>query len=778
MANIRAPYNFIPLSEKVFFPSWADQITHDIPFSDGVSGEIELEIEAKTPVFVRNGHTPNDKDKQNDQFLNFSNIDGKFFIPASSLKGTIRNVLEIISFGKLRLDEKVKFAQREWDNNELYDLKKKQNQICCGWLRANNSGYEILDCGKPYRIAQTRIDEHLGDQIFRNNFSKDKGIDLTKTQNINGKTFDPKTAAYKYSLIKEDTLEDLSFSTDEKYANDYQLSRLKVDKNGDVKGTIVLTGQPDKWIFPRPTKLTKGTGKFYEFVFSEESEGISLTEEEFEHFKFIYSESTEWDRVKKRLYSKKGVPVFFRKDGSKIKDLGLAYLYKLPYEKSPHNTLYHDHKRKVKYDLAECIFGSINGEKPLKGRVQFSHAFSEDTEVDQELIFTLGSPKASYYPNYIEQKNGRNGKVTKYSTYNDSIIRGWKRYPVREGIWGAKNDFDQNLDSKLIPVKKGSIFKAKIRFHNLKPIELGALMSAITFHKNDECFHQIGQGKPFGLGKIRVKARVNKVKDELIERWMGEFEGAIQKELNINWCSNASIVQFFTLSRKVVSPDDLLFKYMKMSVKKEENEFLTAKEHKAYLEHFTKLINESFKPDSIFRKFEIENAIQDSEKLEKEQKLEQAKKALEELITIFKKEGKNISEIEQKIIDVDNKILERERQKEKLKALEEEERIKQKALEEQERKKQKAQTGPDISTSKDFKGIRSRMEAWLKQTNNEKLPEEFIDSVYKQIFDVYSNFKPRDRKEWKGFEKNKVWLKIAEWIGEENAKKLFDEIVK
>ena len=55
--SIRAPYNFVPLSDKVFFPDWADQISHDIPFSDGVSGFITFDMKAMTPIYVRNGHT-------------------------------------------------------------------------------------------------------------------------------------------------------------------------------------------------------------------------------------------------------------------------------------------------------------------------------------------------------------------------------------------------------------------------------------------------------------------------------------------------------------------------------------------------------------------------------------------------------------------------------------------------------------------------------------------------------------------------------------------------
>ena len=44
MATIKAPFNFVPLSDKIFFPEWADQISQDIPFSDGLSGTIELKI--------------------------------------------------------------------------------------------------------------------------------------------------------------------------------------------------------------------------------------------------------------------------------------------------------------------------------------------------------------------------------------------------------------------------------------------------------------------------------------------------------------------------------------------------------------------------------------------------------------------------------------------------------------------------------------------------------------------------------------------------------------
>ena len=65
MSTIKAPFNFVPLSEKVFFPDWADQISQDIPFSDGLSGTIELKITAESPIFVRNGYNREDKEAKN-----------------------------------------------------------------------------------------------------------------------------------------------------------------------------------------------------------------------------------------------------------------------------------------------------------------------------------------------------------------------------------------------------------------------------------------------------------------------------------------------------------------------------------------------------------------------------------------------------------------------------------------------------------------------------------------------------------------------------------------
>ena len=159
---IKAPYNFVPLENKAFYPSWANHISQDIPFEDGVSGSIEYTIEAETPIFVRNGYT----DREHPDSTFSKTHDGKFFIPSTSIKGEIRNVLEILSFGKMTQVQDARFGIRDLSNTpEGRFYRQKIQNVHCGWLykRLAEDGsveYLINDCGTPGRIAPEVIDKH------------------------------------------------------------------------------------------------------------------------------------------------------------------------------------------------------------------------------------------------------------------------------------------------------------------------------------------------------------------------------------------------------------------------------------------------------------------------------------------------------------------------------------------------------------------------------------------------------------------------------------------
>lgn len=634
---IKAPYNFVPLSDKVVFPEWAGRISHDVPFSDGLSGSITVRLTARTPIFVRNGHSRDEAENNAPAYRSFSVLpDGSYFLPGTTVKGAVRSVLEIMSFGKIRLDKSARFAQREWDNKSLYTLKKEQADLHCGWLQQIGNGYEIIDCGRPLRISHKDIDAYLGGKNFENNFSEGCRQNLNRRRKLDGVEYDPKTSFFKYKLVEHifkkyglrdaiAELRNLKFSA-------YSSNCVKVDKAGDIIGTIVLTGQPNVWKYerPKPGKWDSSAGKFYEFVFSQPNGKIySLTEKEFDQYKFIYADSDDWKYAKEKLMPVSGIPVFFRLDNDKIKDWGLAYLYKLPYTRTPFDTLPEAHKSD-KLDMSDCIFGYTGKEASLRGRVQFTPFISDNARNDENCTLALCSPKASYYPIYIKQNGkGNTDKIVgDYKTYNDGCIKGWKRYLVRQKVWGDKTG-DDKMDTEIHPLKAGTIFEGKIMFHNLKPEELGALFSALTFHGNAaNCFHQLGMARPYGYGKVQMEIVASDIKSvgasdkevlPYLESYMDVFEAYMQKKLKSTWSKEITIKELLILAGKEVKDtDNTSFDYMKLKMN-DKNEFLAAKRAKEYLRYYSEIIGDNFSVKSLINwqpqeKRVIESDLQRSQK--------------------------------------------------------------------------------------------------------------------------------------------------------------------
>ena len=159
---IKAPFNFVPLNDKPYIAEWADLISQDIPFKDGISGTVKLRIEAKSPVFV------NDKIKEDlNEVCEFCHIEQNgvktYFIPGTSIKGMIRNVMEILSFGKMTQVQNQSFGIRELDSKKadgkFYHKKVKVDNVRCGWLRYDKGHYFLNDCGLPRRISAEELDK-------------------------------------------------------------------------------------------------------------------------------------------------------------------------------------------------------------------------------------------------------------------------------------------------------------------------------------------------------------------------------------------------------------------------------------------------------------------------------------------------------------------------------------------------------------------------------------------------------------------------------------------
>ena len=804
---ISSPYNFVPLNKKVVYPHWAKLISHDVPFENSLSGTIELNILANTPIFVKDGMSAKEAESykenniQKTPFLP-NKLEGKYFIPGTSIKGMIANVLEIISFGgiKDRVDNK-RYSFRDLKLEKDYLEHFKPGKIKCGWLKQNaENKYTIVNCGIPFRIGHDKIDKGFGTN-FVSYFSEQGAFNANKDVE--------KAAKFKYDKSAGKHFHLYSFDIENENYNNWKL--LNFDTTGKIKGKVVFTGQPSKRLLNRNGKWT---GHFYEFVFpeTENKQLLKVDDSVVDDFLFAYFDhdknqwSEDWKHWRKVLKNGEEIPVFFSEENGKVKHFGLSYLYKLPYNYSVHDSILKTQGSNSanELDFASCLFGysrKIDDKlHNLKGRVHVGHAFAQENTailLDEEK-YVLGTPKASYYPNYIAQNADSNGYIKgNYLTFmhEKAEISGYKRYPVRSKIAGT--NFQDNMDrvaTRFKPLDAGATFNCAISYHNLRAEELGALISALTFHNTKDHFHSLGMGKPFGFGRIQVN--ISNLNDYLPA--VEAFEAYMNYSLPIKWEDSDQIKELLaTSSLQDHEPAvDKNLRYQSLQKK----EFVDAKKNKEALIPFSKqLKNKVFKFESWSSEKERNeyNAIWNKEKevykeltadnLQQKYDAKLSKKR-NELILVFEAEKKKLSE----------------KLSAKLKELEDIQKANAAAAEEQERiaKREKAKLAAEnegpalgnipVTDRNALDSISSAIEVWarnfyknnnldriIRENPNGYLTETFRVTLKSKLIEIANNgHKTQKDKLAAPFAKNPFFKKIQTWVGPDVAQQWYDDLKK
>ena len=571
---IRAPFNFVPVNDQPYLPDvWATQISHDIPFEDGISGSLALTIQARTPVFISD--TVHDDNTIVHEFCNIVDSNGEkhYFIPGTSIKGMIRNVMEILSFGKMSQVQNQSFGIRDLSNGTdglFYRAKVKVDNVHCGWLRMTDSGYSVDDCGLPWRISAEEIDRKFHIGLLR--FIQD-GKNFKSDAN--------KTALKKYQMFRDAYLDEEQltdyFVTDSGNGISAGGRKFVCFGQGGNIGTIVFTGQPGvrKQKYDEKKKKMIWSGKFFEFVFPEEveNENVPVPENVFKSFESIHQNSSDYVNFrKKQLRKGEAIPVFFIYDeNGNIDTMGISYMFKFPAFNSVYNGIPLPLLSQEKHDLCECIFGYTGKAESLKGRVSFTAAkLQGNATLCNTVRLALAKPHPSYYPLYLGQGQ----------TWNSENVRiaGRKRYPVRNADYLLRSEGTDNMSRTIQPLDKGTVFKGVIHFHNLRPIELGALVSAIDFCQHEECYHSIGQGKPLGYGKVKLSVTEydlqfnSESKRCNLDNAREAFTSEMSRKFN-GWSNSPQLSELFAMARGIPNDRVSEFQYMKMSITGEDNEF-------------------------------------------------------------------------------------------------------------------------------------------------------------------------------------------------------------
>lgn len=496
MANtITAPYNFVPLNTHVYLPNWGADggaiVTQDIPFEDGEDGWIELTWTNVSPMFIGG-------DKQDSYSIHvLENGARRFFIPGSSIKGMLRNVLNILCYGKMIQYDNRSFGYRDFDTRtpDGRDYIGKMSKVQFGWLRkVSDCEYRIAPCKGNYRtIPITAVRAEFP------NYGKGKSV-WEVNQNVGKNMFPELKKERGYRL----------FCTGKMKRKKYEL------------------------LIPMAT-------------FQEEE----IDKDIINSFLTVYSTTPGFENYVAMLNDKKTIPVSFvrgeKQDMNKIIAIGMGRMFRYPYKKNIKMLVEDDETRgqspsqyQGKLDLCETMFGVIGERNSIKGRVQFGNAFATNAISSKlpEIIALLSSPKPSYYPLYLHQEG------VEYKTYeNADCIAGRKVYRTRIGSTPSDDllcDKATNSTKKIRPIPANQDFKMRINVHNLKPIEIGALLCAITLNHTEGVYHHIGLGKAYGYGKLAFKGLTLHHFRYTEQEYLQTFEKEMTDFYNKKYCSSGS----------------------------------------------------------------------------------------------------------------------------------------------------------------------------------------------------------------------------------------------
>lgn len=599
---VGAPYNFVPFPQKIYEYPEKEVTAHNSVEEGLLSGEIIYEMTAETPIFVDSGEKDKDK-KSKGEF--YKNAYGKYSIPGSTVRGLIRNNVQILGFSSFGRDiddyalmyrnvangaEKVRY-------NTVLGNKSLPvgNNVKISVLKNVKAGY-IKKEGTEYYIYKTKVDfidkthgemnyyvlseRKIGEEYMKHGKSSydffvcENGF---RTQNRLDRKFRREERNGRIHYIGKENKKYLPYFEE----ISYEIKDLK---------NITAVGMPGKY---RNSGYAASSGKMNEkkaiYIIPEIDENVKrrilIPKKDVEAF------NTDIEKRKNILKQfggrelfdlpKEGEmkPVFYIELGEKLY-FGFTPRLRLFYDHTIKEGLPENHKRDI-VDYASAIFGYSNEKGSYKSRVSFADAvlMDETPRKKNRVQLVLAEPKASSYRDYVKQEKDNN------ITYNKDgfRLRGIKQYWLHNKEYNEYNE-NKNVVSSFVPLAEGSRFSGKVRFHNLKREELGLLLWGIQLEKNS--WMNVGKAKAYGYGNVSVKISELNIMEtekaynpagklelfpyraESAKEYIEDYKKFISQALDIKDLErNGTVFTFFNMKDSNQIPDQELVRYMSIDKK-------------------------------------------------------------------------------------------------------------------------------------------------------------------------------------------------------------------
>ncbi|MCF6157622.1 MAG: TIGR03986 family CRISPR-associated RAMP protein [wastewater metagenome] len=554
-----APYNFVPLNDRVV---GAEPIPDFNTYHHNkYTGYIDLTIETKTHLYIRDTLTAAEMKKKEElerdekkkyKYINpdFFSPAGKIRIPGSSLRGMIRNLVEMVSYGKFGFFEKDRkyhfrsFADRSLDLRDKYANKMLYGNRQTGFSQNVSAGYLIKN-GTEYKIKPAQVIG--GSQFFR--VEEDMVISKKILSERMNKKITDKDKTGKTIIKYEDnknyqvTFKKIRFtynapqihnkhSVPMYYAEITDICNENQSLQNSIEGTLVCSG----WM-RGPRGRNNGRGKHLHWVIGPAmNTEIEFSPGVIEDYKNDANRHGDANLLRYFKDNKrKEIPCFYREENGRVKSFGHTGLFRLAYDKKLNDFLPKEMQKfqnDRKTDITEAIFGN---ETTFAGRVFFEDANLCESQsnilMNESIPQVLSTPKPTTFQHYLDQKQSKItqkfNRAGEFSGYNgikdyndDTLIRGNKLYWHKTGnVWQeteislSNADFQQILqqnqkiktdfDNAITDDDKGhkKIVNLEKLPKDLKPVILKAIGICETQHTK---ITPVNSGKTF-TGKIRFE---------------------------------------------------------------------------------------------------------------------------------------------------------------------------------------------------------------------------------------------------------------------------------
>ena len=505
-ATATAPYNFVALPEKTL-PAPIDSLKDFGEYMSGgerFSGEIALDIEALTPLFIGGNGSKN-----------FAPVNQPI-IPGSTLRGMFKNIFKVVTCGAFRgrtanqkkgedfNDEHIyfrcimkikKFAWTE-DLHNLYTARMMSSR------RDKKGKSQLVKNARPgflIRMADNRF--FIAPSIYRSD-RKDDRISIKEYQqeysvtiperNSSCVTWDGGTA-YIITGSQSGRL-----YTAEEFEN---LPRDKVLKVGKQFIRYTKLDYVD-WSREHWLELPDDVQTSYEH--DRNRRGVNL----FTDKGILKREAIERLTGKNLPDVKSLIPCHFLEEGGAVTAFGHGQCFRIPYKNRIGDAVKIAGNDAL--DFADLVFGT----QELASRVYFEDATPvKFSELKEATAHPLMQPNPTSYQLYLKQGGALNhwdsaaAEIRGYKFYWHNAAPDWQANQNELKLDRGKTP-DKRLTKEISPLNKGSKFAGKVRFKNLSALELGALLMIFDLDGAKDAAYKIGQGKPFGFGSVKITPKL------------------------------------------------------------------------------------------------------------------------------------------------------------------------------------------------------------------------------------------------------------------------------